>query len=235
MLPPTFEARLVRTRQLTPAVRELTFQRADGVPFDFVAGQWVNLILPLEGELRRAYSIASPPDGTPGFELAITRVEGGPGSTYLHALEVGASMQVQGPQGFFTRAAATPSLFIGTGTGITPLRSMIRSALTSGDTSPMILVFGVRTEEDILYRDELEGLAAKFPNFRFVPTLSRAAPGWTGKTGYVQTHVEELWKQLGDTPHAYICGLQKMVGAVRDLLRKQMVVTRQQVHSERYD
>src|SRR5262245_35788489 len=101
-LPPTFDARLVSSRSLTPLVRELVLERKDGAPFGFDAGQWVNLVLPLAtGELRRAYSIASPPAGTPRFELAITRVQGGPGSTYLHALEPGAELSLIGPQGFF--------------------------------------------------------------------------------------------------------------------------------------
>ena len=54
----------------------------------------------------------------------------------------------------------------------------------------------------------------------------------------MQTHVRELWDDLssrGEVPHAYVCGLERMVGSVRDLLRKEMGVTRQQVHTERYD
>ena len=75
----------------------LTFERTDGMPFDFAAGQWVNLHLPLpSGEIKRAYSIASDPDGSPRFQLAITRVDGGPGSTYLHELAIGARLNVVG-------------------------------------------------------------------------------------------------------------------------------------------
>jgi hypothetical protein len=59
------------------------------------------------------------------------------------------------------------------------------------------------------------------------------------RRGYVQAHVRELWDKLaassGATPHAYVCGLQRMVGSVRDLLRKEMGLAREQVHSERYD
>src|SRR3954469_22904809 len=108
---------------LSVNVRELDFERVDGTPFDFKAGQWVSLVLPLaEGEARRAYSIASPPDGTPSFEVAITKVDGGPGSTYLHDLPIGERIRAIGPQGFFTRPreARHPALFVGTGTGVTP-------------------------------------------------------------------------------------------------------------------
>ena len=116
---------------------------------------------------------------------------------------------------------------------------MIKDALASGETSPMTLLFGVRHEVDRLYREELEELAAMHPNFRAFYSLSQPAADWQGLKGYVQTHVELLWRELeatgAGTPHVYICGLERMVGAVRDLLRKQLGVDRKQVHSERYD
>jgi len=241
--PPTFDVRLARARMLSPNVRELGFERVGAPePFAFQAGQWVSLVLPLaEGEARRAYSIASAPDGSPGFEVAITKVEGGPGSTFLHELPVGATIRTIGPQGFFTRprGGGLPSLFVGTGTGVTPLRSMIKDALSSGEQTPMRLLFGVRHEIDRLYQDELDALEARHPNFRVLYTLSRPDPDWPGLRGYVQAHAESVWRELEATgagaPHAYICGLERMVGAVRDLLRKQMGVDRKQVHSERYD
>jgi CDP-4-dehydro-6-deoxyglucose reductase len=236
---PTFDARLAAARPLSPTVRELTFERVDGHPFAFEPGQWVNVGLPALGE-KRAYSIASAPDGSPRFELAVTRVDGGPGSSYLHDLPVGAVLPVDGPQGFFTRPPGDegPALFIGTGTGIAPLRSMLKAALANGSPTPVWVLFGNRHEADILYRSELDKLES-LPHFRAIYTLSRAPDGWTGRRGYVQDHVPELWAELervaGRPPHAYICGLADMVSAVRDLLRKQLGATRQQVHSERFD
>ena len=241
-LPPTFDARLVRARMLSPLVRELVFARADGEPLGFEAGQWVSLLLPLpEGELRRSYSIASRPDGTPNFEVAVTHVEGGPGSTYLHALAPGAELQVVGPQGVFTRPMdkTGPSLFVATGTGVTPLRSILEDALAKGDARPLWLLFGVRREEDLIYRSELDGLAREHGNVRVDYTLSQGSDAWTGRRGYVQTHARALWEELAargqGAPPTYICGLQRMVGAMRDLLRKDMAIERQLVHTERYD
>ena len=236
--PPTFDVRLARGRMLAPNVRELAFERPSGEPFEFQAGQWVSLVLPLpEGEARRAYSIASAPDGTPRFDIAVTKVEGGPGSTYLHALPEGATLRVIGPQGFFTRTPGAPALFVGTGTGVTPLRSMLRHALSHGETAPLTLLFGVRTAADRLYVDEFDALAATHSNFRVLYTLSRGDEAWPGLRGYVQTHVEGLWRDLEGhgAPHVYVCGLERMVSAVRDLVRKGLGVDRKQVHSERYD
>ncbi len=240
--PPTFQAHLVEARSLSSHVRELTFAREDGLVFDFDAGQWVNVVLPLpSGPLRRAYSIASPPGGDSRFQIAVTRVEGGPGSTCLHELPLGATITVVGPQGFFKRPpdATYPSLFVATGTGITPLRSMIKAALSAGSRARMHLVVGARTEADRIYVDELEALAKRHPNLHASYTLSRADEAWTGPRGYVQAHVPDLWRELralGEgEPHAFVCGLQRMVGAVREVLKKDLGVVRQQVHSERYD
>ncbi|HEY8041477.1 MAG TPA: FAD-dependent oxidoreductase [Polyangiaceae bacterium] len=243
--PPHFDARLAAARVLSPNVRELTFERVDGAPMAFEPGQWVNVVLPVAiasgSDTRRSYSIASAPDGSPRFDIAITRVQGGPCSTWLHQVETGAVLTFSGPQGFFTRPAADPppSLMIATGTGVTPMRSMLLASAAAGARAPTWLLLGVRHEADLLYRAELEALAAAHPFLRFEPTLSQPLGPWTGRRGYVQTHVRELWDGLAalgaGTPHAYVCGLERMISSVRDLLRKDMGLPRQQVHSERYD
>jgi ferredoxin-NADP reductase len=240
--PETFEARLTRTRPLSSVVRELVFERADGAPMAFDPGQWVNLVLPIAPEpVRRAYSIASAPDGSPRLEVAVTRVEGGPGSEYLHGLEIGSTLRVIGPHGLFLRPAGDPpSLFVATGTGITPLRSMVRAALLQGSTAPLWFLFGVRRESDILYRDELERWTREHPNVRFDVTLSQGDPEWAGRRGYVQQHVAGIYRELTlasalGTPHVFVCGLDHMVGAVRELARGPLGVERKHVHVERYD
>jgi CDP-4-dehydro-6-deoxyglucose reductase len=241
-VPPTFDARIVRAGPLSPSVRGIVLERVDGAPFVFEAGQWVNLVLPLpSGEVRRAYSIASPPDGSPRFEIAVTRVQSGPGSTYLHALEPGVVLPTVGPQGFFTRPLenAPPALFVGTGTGVAPLRSMLRTAIARGHTAPVCILFGVRSQEDILYRDELDRIAPEHSGVAIEVTLSRPDDSWKGRRGYVQLHVRELYERLASgssvPPHVFVCGLERMVGAVREILRKEMGLPRTSVHSERYD
>jgi ferredoxin-NADP reductase len=241
-LPPSFEARLVGARPLSPSVRELTFERVDGEAFSFEAGQWVNLVLPLPGgDVRRAYSIASPPGASTRFELAVTHVKEGPGSSFLHGIEPGATLRAEGPQGFFTRPLpnAAPALFVCTGTGVTPLRSMLLDAIARGGGTPLWLLFGVRDEADILYEQELSALARDQAHVRIEVTLSRPSDLWTGRRGYVQLHVRELYEGLARSaavaPHAFVCGLERMVSSVREVLRKEMGLPRARVHSERYD
>jgi ferredoxin-NADP reductase len=239
-------ALLVRARTLSRAVRLLVLRITDGEPFEHVAGQWVDVVVDTPaGPLKRAYSIASAPtDDVPAeLELAVTRVPDGPVSTALHALAVDTPLEVVGPSGLFTRERLPPgvaSLFVGTGTGVTPLRAMIHDELRQRpEGPPMTLLFGCRTEEDLIFRDEFESLAARHPRLRYEPTLSRPDGGWSGRRGRVQEHIPELLAALpqdGGGPHVFICGLSPMVGEVRELLKAPpLSLDRRRVHSERYD
>lgn len=239
----SFEVRLVRTKALAPAVRELVFERVDGEIVDFDPGQWLNLSLPLpSGPLVRAYSIASAPNGSGRFELAVTRVENGPASTFLHAIQEGAVLTAIGPLGMFTRDGNDPSpaLFVGTGTGVSPLRSMLHAALAQSSRAPLWLLFGARHEADVLYREEMEALASAHSNVRYFVSLSRPGDAWKGRSGYVQTHVPTLLAELSrvsgeQKPHVFVCGLERMVKTVRELCRSELGVDRKHVHTERYD
>jgi ferredoxin-NADP reductase len=242
MHPETFEIEIASFETLTPSVKSFVFTRIDGRPLAHEPGQWVNFILPTpQGEIRRAYSIASAPDCTPSFEIAVTKVIGGPGSGYLCGLGVGARLRAIGPQGFFTRAPLDPSptLFVGTGTGVAPLRAMMRAAVAAAATTPLWLLLGVRHTIDLLYRSEFEALARSHEHVRVFFTLSQGEADWSGRRGYVQEHIRELWGSLIDLnrgePHVYVCGLERMITAVRQLVRKDMGVPRERVHSERYD
>ena len=240
--PETFEATLVAARLVTPRVRELLFERVDGQPFLHRAGQWVSLVLPVLDEkgrpLRRAYSLSSVPAAGVRFELVVTRVDDGAGSTFLHEVPVGTRLEVKGPQGTFTRdVEAGPSLFVATGTGVAPFRGMVHEALASGRSEPLWVLFGVRSLDDALFADELEALARQHPQFRFLLTLSRPGPGWVGRSGYVQGHVLPLWQELAafGTPHVYVCGVKKMLLEVREVLKTQGGAQRAQLHLESYD
>lgn len=237
---PLFHATLTRSRELTPSVRAFTFARDDGAAMQFVAGQWVNVMIPTpEGVLKRAYSVASPPGPSPEFELAVTHVAGGAGSKSLHDMSPGISLEFTEPQGFFVRKEDHPSLFIATGTGITPLLSMARHALDSGDKSPMTMLVGVRHEEDRLYAAELMALEHAHPQFRAHYTLSQPHQN-APLQGHVQLHLPRLYRELceqagGAKAHIYICGLEKMVKSVREVCKGELELTREWIHSERYD
>ncbi len=230
---------VLAARTLSPSARALSLACADGAPLAYAPGQWVNLHVAVDGEIdKRAYSIASAPDPEhlDRFEIAVTRVETGRVSQALHDLPVGASLAMDGPHGFFTREGVErePALLVGTGTGVCPLRSMLQAELRGASGPRITLLFGARTQDEILYREELEQLARVQPRFSFQVTLSRPDDAWTGRRGYVQTHLSELIVP-GERPHVYVCGLTDMVSDVRRVLKEQLGFDRKHIHSERYD
>jgi ferredoxin-NADP reductase len=142
------------------------------------------------------------------------------------------------------------TIFIATGTGIAPFRSMLHwlldtigdgrsrpSSLDAGGArhqgKQLYLIFGNRTEKDIYYHDEFQRLAKDHANFQYLPTLSRGGPEWKNLRGYVQEHVPMLAAGRTDM-HAYICGLDKMVKANRDIL-KSLGWDRTSIRYEKYD
>jgi CDP-4-dehydro-6-deoxyglucose reductase len=237
--PKNYRAVLLRSHELAPGTKHLEWEITAGGRFDFLAGQFISMRLYHDGqELTRAYSIASAPDDGRRFDLCLNRVRGGVFSSYLCDLKPGAEMNFHGPHGFFFVQEPLPSnlVFIATGTGIAPIRGILRDLFARGllASSRVWLLFGVRDPEKILYRTEFEQLAEQHPNFHFVPTLSRPPAGWTGATGYVQEQLRRWFAGQHDFT-AYICGLKAMVDDVRAILKNEFGLDRKQIHYEKYD
>jgi ferredoxin-NADP reductase len=231
------KARLVQSTPLSEFTRHLEFEILER-PFGFVPGQWLSLTQnkPDGEEITRAYSIASAPDGN-RFALCLNRVQDGFMSNYLCDLAVGTEISAQGPFGnFILRPPLRDTIFIATGTGIAPFRSMLQWLLTDRERHQgknFWLLFGSRTEGDIYYHGEFLRLAEEHKNFFYRPTLSRGSATWSGLRGYVQEHVPEIVGDRSDM-HAYICGLDKMVSANRELL-KGLGCDRKAILYEKYD
>jgi ferredoxin-NADP reductase len=204
-----------------------------------VAGQWLSLKHNQQDgeEITRAYSIASPPGEDNRFALCLNRVQDGFMSNFLCDMKEGAEISCQGPFGdFILRPPLRDTVFIATGTGIAPFRSMLHWLLADASRHQgrnLSLVFGNRTEKDIYYHDEFLRLAAEHKTFHYLPTLSRGTADWSGLRGYVQEHVPAIAQGRTDM-HAYICGLDKMVKANRDLL-KGIGWDRKSILYEKYD
>jgi ferredoxin-NADP reductase len=235
----TYEARVLRSVALSEFTNHIELDVNGVAHLGFVPGQWLSVKThtPEGEEMTRAYSIASPPSENGHIALCLNRVHDGFMSNYLCGLEAGAEIAFQGPFGnFILHPAVRDTLFIATGTGIAPLRSMLHWLLAEHDRHlgrQFWLLFGARREQDIYYREEFERLAAQHTNFHFLPTLSRGEAEWKGLRGYVQEHVAGIVGTRIDM-HAYICGLAKMVKANRELL-KNLGWDRTSIRYERYD
>jgi len=235
----TFTARLVRSAALSELTKHLEFEMQVVPRFGFVAGQWLSFKTNMSDgeEITRAYSIASPPSDDNCFALCLNRVQDGFMSNFLCDMKEGDEILCQGPFGdFILRPPMRDTVFIATGTGIAPFRSMLHWLLCDElrhQGKQLWLVFGNRTEKDIYYHDEFFGLAQEHENFHYLPTLSRGGPDWQGLRGYVQEHVPAIARG-GTDMHAYICGLDKMVKANRELL-KSLGWDRKSILYEKYD
>src|SRR5438270_11046393 len=143
----TLRARLIQSSWLSAITRHLEFEMENAPRFAFVAGQWLSLThtKPDGEEITRAYSIASPPDGN-RFALCLNRVQDGFMSNYLCDLAPGAEISGQGPFGnFILRPPLRDTIFIATGTGIAPYRSMLHWLLADParhQNKPFWLLFG---------------------------------------------------------------------------------------------
>jgi NAD(P)H-flavin reductase len=122
-------------------------------------------------------------------------------------------------------------VYVGTGTGIAPIRSMILDLYRSGFEGPLTVYFGVRYEDELLYEADWRRLEAEHPQFRFYPTVSRPK-AWTGRVGWVQDALRDTLRDPA-SKEVYVCGLVPMVKAVKPLLME-LGVPRQQIHTEKY-
>ena len=122
-------ARLVRSVSLSRFTNHLDFEIPREKRFGFVAGQWLSFRQPnTDGEeITRAYSICSPPSDDNRFALCLNRVQGGFMSNFLCDMKEGEQVSLQGPFGdFILRPPISDTIFIATGTGIAPFRSMLQ-------------------------------------------------------------------------------------------------------------
>jgi ferredoxin-NADP reductase len=235
----TLSAQLVQSIPLSEFTKHLELEVKGAPRFGFVPGQWLSVkaITPDGEEMTRAYSIASPPSDDRHVAFCLNRVHEGFMSNHLCGLAEGSEITFQGPFGnFILHPPLRDTVFIATGTGIAPFRSMLHWLLADPERHhgrELWLLFGARRERDLYYRDEFERLAAGHSNFHFVPTLSRATREWKGLREYVQDHVQQIVGTRTDM-HAYICGLDKMVRANRELL-KRLGWDRSSIRYEKYD
>lgn len=222
-------ARIVRIEEHHAAVRSF-FLAPETMP-EFKAGQFVAIALE-EGGTERSYSIASRP-GNAELELCISLKPDGFMSPALFSMQAGDTLLLSEPRGTFTLPEGKADVcLICTGTGIAPFRSMLLHAFQAGDTRNFYLISGNRHEPEALYHKEMKSLATAYPNFRYLPALSREhADGFAH--GYVHPVYEEHFADGRDATFM-VCGWTAMLSEARRRL-KAMGYNRRQYHFEQYD
>jgi ferredoxin-NADP reductase len=193
----------------TPRVRSIGL-RAPAWP-GHRAGQHVDVRLTAEDgyQVQRSYSIASAPEDEL-LMLTVERLEEGEVSPYLvEELRVGDQLELRGPIGGYFEwhdQLGGPLLLLAGGSGVVPLRAIVRHRAAAGSAVPTRLLYSSRSLEEVIYRDELASLADATLDVQI--TLTRSwPPDWSGRTGRIDDDLlrEVAWS-TDERPLVYICG-----------------------------
>ena len=228
-----YRATVERIESLSYNVRSFRLRLLEPTKLDFKAGQFIIMNVPHEGKVvKRAYSVASPPHDV-GVELCIQHVESGIASTWFWKLKEGETVSLSGPHGnfVFKEPLDYDPVFIATGTGVAPLRAMIKDLFQHGFTRDVWLLFGTRYEHALLYESEFRSLTGLRHSFHYIPVVSRPKD-WHGEVGHVQ---ETFKKHITDYPNKeiYLCGWLEVVKAVcKDL--ESFGVPKEKLHYEEW-
>lgn len=208
---PEVALRVVEVIEETHDTRTVRLDNSEGRVRTHQAGQHVKVCVSRpEGSAWRSFTISSAPTRPEILEVTVKRNPDGVVSPALHTVKSGDMITVRGPSGRFYYDPAIhrePLVLAVAGSGVTPAMSILRTLRDRGLTDqPAVLLYGCRSEEDIIFGRELEALRAALPRVRQVITLSRPSAGWTGPIGRLEPAL--LAAHVADPIEAryYLCG-----------------------------
>lgn len=213
-----FEMKVSDIVQRTYNVKSFRFPRPGSL--NYKAGQYMLVTLRIDGqETRKPFSISSSPTEEDFIEFT-KKLTGHPFSKRLDALKVGDMATIETPFGNFTFEGESERIgLLSGGVGITPLRSICRFCTDMRMNTKVTLLYGNRTEEDIIFRQELEQMQQQNKNLKVVLTLAEPKTTWKGYTGnIVPEMVKKEIPEYSET-RFYICGPPAMVQAMENLLK----------------
>ena len=232
----------------THDVKTFRFVAEPPVLFSYKPGQFVTLNLEIEGKrIMRSYSISSTPSRPHVLEITVKRVppptdepNAPPGlvSNWLHdRLTVGSQLTLTQPMGKFTCVdnPARKLLFISAGSGITPMMSMSRWLCDTGADVDIVFIHSARSTRDLIFRHELESMAARYDNFKLAVTITRSEPGraWQGYTGRLnELMVQAIAPDLLERT-VYVCGANPFMEKVKTMLEI-LGLPRENYHQESF-
>ena len=213
----TLPCRVQKIERLADDVIVLYLKLPANERLQFLAGQYLEFLL--RDGTRRSFSMANPPHDDELIQLHVRHVPGGSFTDHVFGkMKERDILRFEGPHGtFFLREDSDkPIVFVASGTGFAPIKSVIEHALAEEVKRPMTLYWGGRRPKDLYLNDLPLKWAAEHPGFRYVPVISDALPedAWTGRTGFVHRAVMEDLPDLSGH-QVYACGVPVMVDAAR--------------------
>ncbi|MEK6891263.1 MAG: FAD-binding oxidoreductase [Nanoarchaeota archaeon] len=231
-----FQSEILDIVQLTQNVKHFKISVPKDIEFTFTPGQYISIIMDDKSKnlrLRRPYSIVSSvKDTKKGYvELCIKILENGNITPILDKLKIKDKIECLKPLGDFKISEESKNkniIFISTGVGIAPFKSMISELLNHNFKNKITLLTGYKMEEDKLYDQEFNELKKQHNNFKYYSVLSESE---NGRAGRVQSILEKHFDKKADY---YICGVKNMISSVRLLLLKKGILGKD-IYSEKYD
>jgi glycine betaine catabolism B len=205
-----FETKLSDVISLTPRVKSFRFPRVDSINYE--AGQFFSVVIRVKGEYAEHHFSFSSSPSDEGYIEFTKRITASDFSQALDNLKPGDPAFLKGPEGEFVLTEKPEKLaFLSGGIGITPLRSMLRFMTARNLPFDVTLLYGNANYEDIIFREELNGLAAISKRITVIHTLSNPPPDWPGKTGFIEAAM--IREVISDYQERlfYISGPVKMV------------------------
>jgi ferredoxin-NADP reductase len=222
-----YQMRLVGREEIARSTMAFWFD-PNGVKYEFRAGQHADFsfLNPRDGDKggdnERTFSLASSPQETGPIMVAMRMRETG-FKTALNATPAGTLFKVSGPRGSFSlhKDFARPAVFLAGGIGITPIRSILHSAVSDGLPHQLYLFYSNREPGDAAFLPELEEWAARNRSFVLVPTITKGAnPAGRYQTGYIDHALLAKHLEGFNGPVYYVAGPSGMVVAMLDVLRR---------------
>jgi ferredoxin-NADP reductase/DMSO/TMAO reductase YedYZ heme-binding membrane subunit len=221
------ELRIGAIFQETPDVKTFRLMAVDGgqFPFDYQPGQFINIQLMIDGKrVNRSYTLASSPTRRDSCELSIKREPLGTASRYIHDhLQVGDVVKLSGPSGKFTFTGngASSVLLIAGGVGITPLMSITRYLTDRAWSGDIYFLIIAKTEQDLIFHDEIRLLQKRFPQLHVCITLTRCNDStmWVGERGRATGSLLQRFVRDVRSVPVFLCGPNEMMDATREMLQ----------------
>ncbi|MBJ7379391.1 MAG: 2Fe-2S iron-sulfur cluster binding domain-containing protein [Polynucleobacter sp.] len=225
----------------TPDTKTFRFAGEEPLLFSYRPGQFITFILEIDGkQVKRSYSMSSSPSRPHLLDVTIKRVPGGLVSNWFcDQVKLGQRLTIKGPSGKFScfEYPSSKMLFIGAGSGITPILSMSRwISDTSADVHVKLLA-SFKSPEDIIFRKELEHLASRSQRFHVAVTLTADLPdpnAWDGLRGRVGPDMLRKFAPDLDERDVFICGPKPFFEAVRQTLQE-LEFDLSRLHTESFD
>ncbi len=207
--------RVQSKKLLTHDVMELTLKLPVTERLQFLAGQYIDILLP-DGR-RRSFSLANPPHDDQLLVLHIRHVDGGEYTDYVfNQLQEKTILRIEGPLGgFYLREESNrPMIFMAGGTGFAPIKSLMEHCIAEDTHRPIHLYWGVRAKQDLYGHELANQWAQQHANISYTPVLSEPvqSDAWQGRIGYVHQAIADDFADLSEY-EVYACGPPAMVAA----------------------